>query len=336
MPKIKGGKRPLGKKDRERLSKTRYDDLSVAFPKNTYGYSRRELHAMQKEAKKEFFSLKDPPKVSPASGVHPIIKKMGLTDKELVTIFKSLKAQPPQLVVQIPISGNSFTFGYFSDPHIGHKKFRTDLFDYMTRFFQREKPDFILNPGDHLEGMSGRPGHVYELSHIGFAQQFAYLKELYALLDEFPHYGIDGNHDQWYYKKGDGGVIVGEELEKALKNYHHIGQDEGDLEVSGVKIKLYHGGDGTAYATSYKLQKLIESFTGGEKPNIVLSGHYHKALYMFSRGVHGFECGTLCGQTRWMRGKKIPAHMGFGLIRVVFNDKGVERLQHEFVPWYEV
>jgi len=88
-------------------------------------------------------------------------------------------------------------------------------------------------------------------------------------------------------------------------------------------------------ATSYKLQKLIESFSVGVKPHIVLSGHYHKALYMFSRGVHGLECGTLCGQTAWMRGKKIPAHMGFGFCRVYYNRRGVERFLHEFVPWYE-
>jgi len=100
-------------------------------------------------------------------------------------------------------------------------------------------------------------------------------------------------------------------------------------------MKLYHGNDGSAYAISYKLQKLIESFTGGEKPNIVLSGHYHKAMEMFSRNVFGFECGTLCGQTRWMRGKKIQAHMGFGIIEVWKNGRGIQRLRHEFFPYYE-
>jgi predicted phosphodiesterase len=183
--------------------------------------------------------------------------------------------------------------------------------------------------------MSGRPGHVYELNQIGFEQQFKYAVQLYGELDNFDHYGIDGNHDQWFYKKNDNGTVVGAELQRSLKRYHNLGQDEGDLNISGLRIKLYHAGDGTAYATSYKLQKLIERFGGGDKPNIVLSGHYHKALYMFSRGVHGFECGTLCGQTSFMRGKKIPAHMGFGLVKVTYNKRGVERLSHEFVPWYE-
>lgn len=265
-----------------------------------------------------------------------VAQKLGISEEDAIVALKSLsRGERPGQARKLPISRKSFKFGYFSDAHIGHEKFQLELFDYMVRFFKREKIDFILNPGDHLEGMSGRPGHVYELTHVGFDQQINYATELYSQLDDIPHYGIDGNHDQWFYKKSDQGIIVGKELEKRLKNYHHLGQDEGDLEVGGIKIKLFHAGDGSAYAISYKMQKLIESFSGGEKPNIVLSGHYHKALYLFARGVHGIECGTLCGQSRFMRGKKLPAHMGFGVVEVIRNRKGVERLNHTFVPWYE-
>lgn len=264
------------------------------------------------------------------------IDKMGLTEQEAIDALRSLKGgRRPIDTTKVTISKESFSFGYLSDAHIGHKKFDPQLFAYMVKFFQREKPDFILNPGDHLEGMSGRPGHVYELAQVGLSQQLKYAVQLYGQLDNFDHYGIDGNHDQWFFKKNDNGVIVGEELQKSLTKYHNLGQDEGTLEINGIRILLYHGGDGTAYATSYKLQKLIESLSGGTKPHIILSGHYHKALYMFSRGVHGLECGTLCGQTGWMKGKKIPAHMGFGLVRVFFNHRGVERFVHEFVPWFE-
>lgn len=262
-------------------------------------------------------------------------KALGLGEAEAIAALRSLRAEKPRPSVSVPISGKSFSFGYFSDAHIGNKKFNQPLFDYMVRFFKKEKPDFILNPGDHVEGMSNRPGHVYELDQVGFDQQTRRTVELYSQLDQFEHFGIDGNHDQWYYIKADQGAIVGRHLERHVKNYHHLGQDEGDLNVHGVRIKLFHANDGTAYATSYKLQKLIESFSGGEKPHIVLSGHYHKAMSMFSRGVHGFECGTVCGQSKFMRGKKIPAHMGFGLCKVVFNSRGVERLTHTFVPWHE-
>jgi DNA polymerase II small subunit/DNA polymerase delta subunit B len=265
------------------------------------------------------------------------IARLKLTEAEAIDTLKSLKKGHREVApVSVVISGNSFSFGYFSDAHIGSNKFQPELFAYMVKFFQEQKPDFILNVGDHLEGMSGRPGHVYELSQIGFAQQLKYAVELYSQLGDTPHYGIDGNHDGWYQSKNDQGVIVGEELGKSLKNYRNLGQMEGHLEVSGIRIMLIHAGDGTAYADSYKLQRRIDSLSGGVKPHILLSGHYHKELYLFRRGVHGLECGTLCGQTQWMKGKNIAAHMGCGFVRVFFNHRGVERFVHEFVPWYEV
>ncbi len=121
------------------------------------------------------------------------MQRKKLTESEVEVILKSLKVARPSKPNRVPISGRSFSFGYFSDAHIGQKAFRPDLFDYMVRFFRKEKPDFILNPGDHLEGMSGRPGHVYELAQIGFDQQLKRAVELYGQLDMFDHYGIDGN-----------------------------------------------------------------------------------------------------------------------------------------------
>lgn len=264
-----------------------------------------------------------------------LMDKYKISENELETILKSSKKRDDDVAKKIDVGSKKFYYAYFSDAHIGHKKFLPEAFDNMLKLIRMYKPDFVLNIGDTLEGMSGRPGHIYELTHIGFHQQINYAKELLSQIN-IPIYGIDGNHDEWYEKKSDIGLIVGNELDLRIKNYNHLGQMEGDLNVDGIKIKLFHANDGTAYATSYKLQKLIESFTGGEKPEIVHSGHYHKSLYMFNRNVHGIESGTLCGQSRFMRGKKIPAHIGFGFGRVWHNGAGeVRRYNHEFVPFYE-
>lgn len=263
-----------------------------------------------------------------------LIEKSGLTTKEVETIIKSSKNNVIRDAQKLPISGKSFSYGYFSDAHIGHEKFRLDVWDKFVRLTKRNKPDYVINCGDTLEGMSNRAGHFYELTHVGLEQQLSLAVDLIAQLP-VKVLGIDGNHDGWYKIGQNMGVIVGEELQNRLDNYTHLGEMEGDLIVSGIHTKLFHANDGTAYATSYKLQKLIESFTGGEKPHIVHSGHYHKALYMFNRNVHGFESGTLSGQSRFMRGRKIPAHTGFGFVTVYHNKKGVDRLIHEFVPFYE-
>lgn len=265
-----------------------------------------------------------------------MLSKHNITAAELEMILKSGgKGRVDHKKTKLDIGSKKFYYGYFSDAHIGSDSFRPDVYEKFVKMIRMYKPDFVVNVGDTLEGMSGRPGHVYELTHIGFNQQAHYAERLLKEIP-VPIYGIDGNHDAWFENKGDLGVVVGRELDNSVPNYHHLGQMEGDLDVDGVKMRLFHANDGTAYATSYKIQKLIESFSGGEKPAILHSGHYHKSLYLFTRNVHGIESGTLCSQSKFMRGKKIPAHTGFGFVRVWHDGFGsVKRFNHEFVPFYE-
>lgn len=271
------------------------------------------------------------------SKIERIVKKHGLTDSELERVLTSTKNSAPQKKqVFKDYHTGKLKIGVFSDCHIGHEMFDEPFFKYMVSTFKKERVDKVYQVGDILEGMSGRDGHIYELSEIGYDKQMKKAIQMFELLKDFKVYGIDGNHDGWYQKKGNGGVIVGSELESKVEHYTHLGQMEADVELKpGVTMKLYHAGDGTAYAVSYKMQKLMESFTGGEKPNVVLSGHYHKALYMFNRNIHGLECGTMCGQTSWMRGKKIPAHKGFWIVDMDIGKAGIGKFAPEFFPGYK-
>jgi len=231
---------------------------------------------------------------------------------------------------------NHAKFGYISDSHIGHKQFKERLFSLAMTTFKKEGIETCYHAGDILEGMSGREGHIYELDKIGFQAQIGYAEELIKAFPEIHIFGIDGNHDEWYQNKNNAGIVVGEELEKRVGNYHFLGSMEADVELAkNVRLKLFHARDGTAYAASYKIQKLIESLTGGQKPNIILSGHYHKHLTLWNRNIFGVEAGTLCDQTNFMKGKKLAAHMGFGMINVWYNSKGLTRIDHTFVPYFE-
>ena len=81
-----------------------------------------------------------------------------------------------------------------------------------------------------------------------------------------------------------------------------------------------------SYALSYRVQKIIESLSGGEKPDIMICGHTHKYVKIFERNVHAISAGCLEAQTSWMRGKKIAAHVGFAVIDVWVNDSGICKL----------
>jgi len=259
----------------------------------------------------------------------------GLSPSEQRAIVKGLKGQQAVKVHNHEWGDKHIRFGYCSDTHIGHKEFSEQLWDKMCQFFKREKVELVYHAGDVLEGMSGREGHIYELRHIGASAQMAAASSLIRSAD-FHLSAIGGNHDLWMVSKANMGLNIGQTLQNVTPNFTHLGDWEADVKLArNVRMKLFHSADGTAYADSYKIQKLIESFTGGEKPNIILSGHYHKQIALFRRNIFGFECGTLCGQTRWMRAKKIQAHLGFGLIELWLGKKGIVRLRHEFVPHYE-
>lgn len=258
----------------------------------------------------------------------------GLRDHEIEVILRSLKKPDNGRPKHYEWGTESVKFIACGDTHWGHKQSSPDFWWRLCDMAAKENVSSILHAGDILEGMSGRPGHVYELDAIGFDAQVelaaSYIKQAPCHIK-----AIDGNHDAWFQEKGDIGIIVGKQLERMLPGqFIHLGQDEATITVNGLKIMLWHGRDGSSYAFSYRLQKFIEGLSGGEKPHILLSGHAHKSVQMEVRNVAAFEVGTGCFQTKFMRGKKLASHVGFWIIEAFPNENGLERIKTEWVPFY--
>jgi hypothetical protein len=268
-----------------------------------------------------------------------MLKKYKLTEKELRTILKGLGGVNTQKYKQVEIDfpDNHLRFGVFSDAHIGHLCYRGDALRKMIADGKRFGIEFWINPGDTIEGMSGRDGHVYELSCVGYSAQLdCFVSEFNNFQNTVYSIEAQNSHSGWYKSKGNTGLNIGEELERRAKYYKFIGYDEQDIVMpNGLKIRLVHPGGGTAYALSYKMQKYVNAISGGSKPNLLFSGHFHKAIYMFYRNIHCFEAGCLCDQTPFMKKIGTPAMVGYWLIDVVMYEKGVERLSKTFVPFYE-
>ena len=258
---------------------------------------------------------------------------MNMSDEERKILTKQLKyPNSIKKTYEHKFPRKRARFGVISDTHIGAESFDENALLTAFDFYKKEKVDAIYHCGDILEGMSGRPGHIYELEKVGLSAQLNYAADLLSQTN-IPIYSITGNHDQWYMKKGDAGADVGQMLEDKLDNFHYLGMNEADIIIGkGVKMKLIHPNDGSAYATSYKLQKLIESFKEEDKPQMVFEGHYHKAMQMYSRGVYGYEAGTLCDQSEFMRLKKLQAHKGAWLIDAYMKKKGgLDRVTSTFM-----
>lgn len=292
-----------------------------------FSLTSETLNRYLREARKRGISTTDRGKL-----MSQIIKNY--TDKELEAIAKGGRIVPGYGKVPIvSFEGQRIRVGAMTDTHIGSEKMSPDRIYQAFEEFKKEKVDFITHSGDVTEGMSNRPGHIYELSALGYSNQKALAVEIFKQWTTTDIYAIDGNHDRWFIKSN--GAKIVEDIAKEVDNFHFIGHDEGDISLNGkATLKLWHGEDGNSYALSYRLQKILESLTGGEKPNAMLCGHTHKYVDIFERHVFCTSIGCMQSQTPWMRGKRIAAHTGFAIIDYWVNDKGICKKTSTWHPFY--
>lgn len=252
------------------------------------------------------------------------------TPAEIKAIAKGGRITPGYASVPIlNFDGDIVTIGFITDTHIGSEFFHERYLDAAYREF--EDCDIVLHSGDLSEGMSNRAGHIYELTHLGYDRQKEYCTGLVERCP-VPIKMIDGNHDRWFMKSN--GALIVKDVCEAVDHAEYLGQDQGIVNINGTVVMLWHGEDSSSYAISYRLQKLIEALSGGEKPNILLAGHTHKAGYFFIRNVHCISGGSIQLQSNWMRSKRIPAHPGFWKIRACISEGSVSWIEQRWYPFY--
>ena len=256
------------------------------------------------------------------------------SDKELQAIAKGGRLVPGMTPVPIiSFEGQRIRFCAISDTHIGSKQSSRDRIFQVFEECKKRNVEFITLSGDVSEGMSHRPGQIYELDHIGYDAQKKEAIDIFSQWTDTNIYAIDGNHDRWYLKSN--GAIIVSDIANELPNFQFLGHDEGDISLNGrVTLKLWHGEDGNSYALSYRLQKIVESLSGGEKPNILVAGHVHKYVNMFERNIWCISAGCLQSQTRWMRSKRLAAHVGFCICDVWLGKTGVAKFRLTWYPFY--
>lgn len=254
------------------------------------------------------------------------------SEKELQAIAKGGRLVPGMAKVPVvDFSGQRIRFGAFGDTHMGATYFEERLYFQALKEFKKEKVEFVIHVGDVVDGLTHRPDHIFHLTHISYEDQKDYSISLLKEID-VPFYVISGNHDRFWIKRG--GVDIVKNIIKEVPNGTYLGHDEGDISLKGTVLKLWHGEDGNSYATSYRVQKVVEAFTGGEKPHMLFLGHTHKQIYMFERNVHCVSTGCIERQSDWMRSKRIAAHTGFWIIDAWIKNNSVTKFTSTWYPFY--
>lgn len=264
-----------------------------------------------------------------------IVNRYSLNELRAIARGHTLHSSPV-----IPIhdfqDGDWVTIGVMTDTHLGSKYTNPNLVADAFEQFDQADVDMVTIAGDITEGLSNRDGHVYECTHFGYTAQKTHSIEVLKQWTKTPLYMIDGNHDRWYIKSV--GAYIVQDICNQIPNAEYLGSDEGSIWLDKgkqIECRLWHGEDSNSgYAVSYRLQKLVESFSGGKKPNILFAGHVHKQGYFQIRNVQCFSAGCIQSQSAWMRSKKIAADTGFWIIRLKINNQGISRVQSEWFPFY--
>ena len=228
---------------------------------------------------------------------------------------------PPEIndIYQVEASSSHIPLLLISDTHLCSKYDRLDILRYLYAKADERGVKHILHSGDFTDGRSNRPEHIYELKEPSYEGQVDYCVEKYPTFNG-KTYVISGNHDDWWYKS------TGSEIVKAIANRRddivYLGSDVADMKIGKLKVRLFHGKGGNAYAKSYKVQKYLDSIPLEERPHILQTGHIHQSFYMKQDDTHCFQTSCLEDLTPFARSMGFANDKSVWWVDVEMNDRG--------------
>lgn len=266
-----------------------------------------------------------------------ICQELGLKDYEVIGLVELMK-QDGELVdyvngeiiklkrpmqndgtYHIPNNLEHLKLLLISDTHLASKFDRLDILRYLYAKAEDNGVNYVLHSGDLTEGLSGRPQQLYELKEASYTGQRDYVIDKYPK-SSVPTYLCSGNHDLWWVKQC--GADICKDISNQRPDLHYLGSDCEDMNIGKLKIRLYHGKGGSAYAKSYKLQKYLDTIPIDSLPNILQTGHTHQAFYMKQDKTHCFQTSCLQDLTSFERSMGFNNDKSCWWVDVDFDDRG--------------
>lgn len=213
---------------------------------------------------------------------------------------------------------NMFRFGALGDNHLCSKYERLDVLHAVYDRYVERGVHAVFNTGNWIDGEARF--NMHDIHIHGLTPQLQYLAQNYPEREGVCTYAVAGDdHEGWYAQRM--GVDIGRLAVNAMndlgrEDWVDLGYMESYIRLvnanSGMSaiMSVMHPGGGSAYALSYAPQKIVEAFEGGEKPAVLLIGHYHKMEALNIRNVWTLQTGCTQDQTPFMRKKKLSAHVG--------------------------
>jgi predicted phosphodiesterase len=244
------------------------------------------------------------------------------------------------------ISEKDIRFGVVSDTHLCSDSEDLEHLIEMYNIFKSEGIRQVFHAGDITDGMGVYRGQENSLKVIGVDKQAEYTVNHYPLVSGITTYFITGNHDLKTFNDNGadvGGLIVNGGTAPAGSDETRVFRGRSDLKYLGryygrvawnhILIDLVHPDAGFTYAVSYSPQKYINELEGGTKPNVLLYGHLHRALFMNYRNINLLMGGCFQGQIDFLKRKGISPVRG-GWVVEMFKKNNREQFNPRFFRFF--
>lgn len=231
-------------------------------------------------------------------GLLEMLKKEGYLFEAVDGKIVKIKPQKESGIYTIQNNLEHLKLLMISDTHLASKYDRVDILRYLYQEAEDKKVNYILHSGDVTEGRSNRDDQIYQLKEASYTGQRDYVIDKYPK-SNIPTYMISGNHDLWWVKRCGADIV--NDICKKRDDLTYLGSDCEDLKIGKLKIRLYHGKGGQAYAKSYKLQKYLDTIPLEEMPHILQTGHIHQSFYYKQDKTHCFQTSCLQDLTPYER-----------------------------------
>lgn len=307
---------------------------------------KKLLKVLQSEEKQDIINLSNQYDVAPKAIQQAVenLKKEGynvkLEERE-VGLSKDMEPYKPLTVNTKDFFGGEIKFGAIADAHIGSKYERLDILNGLYDIFEKEGVKKVYVGGNYVDGEFYF--NKYEVYTKGFDDMIDNFLKKYPKRKGIKTYFVSGDdHEGWWMQReglDPGRVVTDRQNNFDRDDLVDLGYQERDIIFKAPKgeaiMRIMHAGGGTSYADSYATQKMVESFAEGEKPHILLVGHYHKSIYHTPRGIHTLQLGTTQDQTRFMRKRKLRAHLGGWLVEMNQAPTGeINRFKPEWLQFW--
>jgi predicted phosphodiesterase/predicted transcriptional regulator len=222
--------------------------------------------------------------------------------------------------------------GLVSDTHFCSKTQQLTFLNEVYDIFEERGIETVYHCGDLTDGYGMRREQQFEVFKHGADEFVEYVVENYPRRKGITTKFISGNHDHSFIKSS--GLDICNSIAQQRYDMVYLGRSYAKVQLTdNCRMDLVHPLDGSSYAVSYALQKFIEAMPEYDLPQIILSGHHHKYVSTFYRGMYALEVPCTQARTDWERGKRINIQVGAMILNITVDKDGfITRFIPELIP----